>query len=223
MNGVSAGYEPEGYWEQRLVSDFSLRGTGHAGFSPRYNDWVYRQKARILEFALGSVSTGGRALDIGSGVGWVVQQLLARGLQVEGCDITDVAIERLRTQYPGLEFFKAAVGSAALPRGLATYDVVTMLDVAYHITDDRLWATAVADVGRVLKPGGTFVITDRLGERSVRVSEHVQFRSRIGVAARSRGRRHADRAIRATVHVAESSGEYPGVRLLPDWAKRGSG
>ncbi len=171
-------YEPEGYWEQRLGRDFSLRGTGHASFSTDYNDWVYRRKGDVLAQALASVPAGSEALDIGSGVGWVVQQLLGQGFHVEGCDITDVAVQQLSEQCPGTVFFKSAVGSAPLPRAEGTYDVVTMLDVAYHITDDAFWAAAVADIGRVLKVGGILIITDRLAERAARVSDHVQFRSR---------------------------------------------
>jgi SAM-dependent methyltransferase len=181
-------YNPEGYWEQRLGSDFSLRGTGHASFSPAYNGWVYRRKAHVLAAALTSVSNGDSALDIGSGVGWVIRQLLDRGLNVEGCDITDVAIQRLGEQYPGVGFFKAAVGSEPIPRDPASYDLVTMLDVAYHITDDDIWSAAVSDIARVLKPNGICVITDRFGEHRAQVSEHVLFRSRAdwereGVAA----------------------------------------
>jgi SAM-dependent methyltransferase len=175
---VTLNYEPEEYWERRLARDFSLRGTGHVGFSSGYNDWVYRRKSAVLAQALAPATTRSRALDIGSGVGWVVQQLLEHGLRVEGCDITDVAVRRLSEQYRGTVFFKTAVGSAPIPRDPGTYDVVTMLDVAYHITDDSIWAAAVADIGRVLKPNGILIVTDRLGERPARVSEHVQFRSR---------------------------------------------
>jgi SAM-dependent methyltransferase len=171
-------YEPEGYWERRLGSDFSLRGTGHVGFSPEYNDWVYRRKGEVLAQALPPVASGPRALDIGSGVGWVVEQLRGHGFKVEGCDITDVAVRRLGERYPGTVFFKAAVGSEPIARDPGTYDVVTMLDVAYHITDDAIWAAAVADIGRVLKPHGVLIVTDRLGKYPARVSDHVQFRSR---------------------------------------------
>jgi SAM-dependent methyltransferase len=171
-------YDPERYWERRLGREFSLRGTGHAGFSPEYNDWVYRRKSTVLAQALACVSTGKQALDIGSGVGWVVQQLLEQGFQVEGCDITDVSVQRLGKQFPDAVFFKSAVGSAPLPRGGDAYDVVTMLDVAYHMTDDALWFAALVDIARVLKVGGIFIVTDRLGDRPARVSDHVQFRSR---------------------------------------------
>ena len=108
----------------------------------------------MLDLALASIAQNARALNIGSGVGWVVRQLADRGLQVEGCDITDVAVRRLSKQYPDLQFFKAAIGYVLVPRDPSTYDVVTMLDVTYHIIDDQVWVAAVSDVGRVLKPGG---------------------------------------------------------------------
>lgn len=157
-------YEAGSYWSQRLGDDFSLRGVGHHGFSEEYNRWLYRAKRD--------------ALDIGSGVGWVVEQLLGHGLKVDGCDIADVAVERLSARYPESHFFQAAIGSVPLPIDDGAYDLVTMLDVAYHITDDALFAEAVREVARMLRPGGRFIVTDRLDKRPFSTAPHVKFRSR---------------------------------------------
>jgi SAM-dependent methyltransferase len=213
---VTLNYEPEVYWERRLAADFSLRGTGHVGFSPGYNDWVYRRKTEVLARALAPASAGSRALDIGSGVGWVVGQLLKHGLRVEGCDITDVAVRGLSETYRGTAFFKAAVGSAPIPREPGTYDVVTMLDVAYHITDDSIWAAAVADIGRVLAPNGLLIITDRLGDRPARVSEHVQFRSREDWERAGRGGSMRFSKIGGLYTWLGRPADTRGWRLLPD-------
>jgi SAM-dependent methyltransferase len=171
-------YEPETYWSKRLESDFTLRGTGHVSYSEAYNEWVYRRKANALRQSLARVAGGGRALDLGSGVGWGVRQLLGYGLKVDGCDITPVAVRRLAETFPEATFFEANLGSVPIPRDDQTFDVVTLLDVAYHITDTELWTATVADVGRLLKPGGSFIVTDRIGAADERVQDHVLFRSR---------------------------------------------
>ena len=50
-----------------------------------------------------------------------------------------------------------AVGDLrALPLAPAVFDVVLALDVLEHLDDD---ATALAEAGRLLKPGGTLVVT----------------------------------------------------------------
>jgi SAM-dependent methyltransferase len=175
--GVAQDYEPADYWSARLASEFSLRGTGHVCYSERYNRWLYRAKRRALRQALRGVTAPVRALDVGSGTGWVVEQLHARGFEVEGCDVAAVAVERLRAAYPTIEFFAAEWGSAPLPRPDAAYDVVTALDVAYHVVDDAAWERALADAARLLRVGGRLVVTDGLGASSASPAPHVRFRS----------------------------------------------
>src|SRR4051794_17104292 len=145
-------YEPERYWSERLGQEFTLRGTGHVSYSQSYNRWAYRVKKRALDGALAGVPSGSRVLALGSGVGWGVSRLLDRGYRVEGCDITTVAVERLSARFPQASFFTLAVGSDEIPRPAGTYDAATMLDVAYHITDDQLWRAALEDLARVLRP-----------------------------------------------------------------------
>jgi len=92
---MSADYDPRSYWSQRLEQNFNLRGTGHLYYDERYNAWLYRAKARALRQALAGARPGDPALDLGSGIGWVIDQLLEHGLAVEGCDISAVAVARL--------------------------------------------------------------------------------------------------------------------------------
>jgi SAM-dependent methyltransferase len=170
-------YEPATYWQDRLADDFSLRGTGHIAYSEGYNRWLYRAKRRALRSALRGVRRG-RALDVGSGVGWVVEQLLAEGFAVDGCDIAPVAVSRLRTRFPASTFVEHAVGDGRLPFPDASFDVVTMFDVAYHVTDDDRFVAAVSDLARVAVPGGAVVVTDGFGSADVVPARHVRFRSR---------------------------------------------
>jgi SAM-dependent methyltransferase len=171
-------YDPARYWSERLGDEYSLRGTGHLAYSPGYNRWIYRIKRRALRRGLRGIAPGGSALDLGSGTGWVVEELRKRGLHVDGCDIAPNAVAELQRRFPGSDFFQIALGQAPLPREGGTYDVATALDVAYHMTDDDAWSGMLAEVGRVLKPGGRFIASDRLGDEDAQVAEHVKFRSR---------------------------------------------
>ena len=172
-------YQPKDYWSARLSSEFNLRGTGHICYSEAYNRWLYRAKARVLRRGLRGVQRPALALDIGSGTGWVVDQLLAWGADVEGCDVAELAVARLGESRPKATFFAAEWGTTPLPRPESTFDLVTLLDVAYHVVDDDRWAEGVRDVARVLRPGGRLIVTDALGRGDSNPASHVRFRSRI--------------------------------------------
>ena len=174
---MTEAYEPASYWSTRLSQNFNLRGVGHIEYGRGYNDWLYRQKRNALDRALLGRPAGSIALDIGSGVGWVVSYLLDRGFRVTGCDIAQVAVDGLAERYPAASFFQLALGTDRIPREDASFDVVTMMDVAYHIVDADLWRNAVSEMGRILKPDGQIVVTDGLGRNSDRPAEHVQQRS----------------------------------------------
>lgn len=171
-----AAYEPERYWSERLTNDFSLRGVGHGQYSETYNRWIYRQKARTLARAL-PPTTRGRALDVGSGIGWVVEQLTQAGWATDGCDISEVAVAALQERFPQSSFVTYAFGAQALPYADDTFDLVTMLDVTYHVVDDGLWAQGLAELSRVLRPGGALVLLDRFGATDDDAAAHVRFRS----------------------------------------------
>jgi SAM-dependent methyltransferase len=178
LDAKRSAYRPAEYWSSRLGRDFSLRGVGHVGYSERYNEWMYRQKRYALRRILPARTGAVRALDVGSGVGWVVNELVAAGYDVEGCDISPMAVERLEARFPGRSFFTHALGDGALPRDDASFDVVTILDVTYHIVDDSLWARGLGELARVLRTGGHLVVIDRFGDEDEDKAAHVRFRSR---------------------------------------------
>jgi SAM-dependent methyltransferase len=175
---VAERYQPAEYWSERLAGQYDLRGTGHLSYSRGYNEWLYRAKRRALRRALRPVPPGAAVLDLGSGTGWVVQELLAAGLRVEGCDIAALAVERLRERFPQATFFQAALGTDPLPRADGAYDLVTALDVMYHVTDDATWEAALREAARVMRLGGLLVTSDGLGREDRMPGPHVRFRSR---------------------------------------------
>lgn len=170
-------YDASSYWSDRLTSHFTLRGTGHLGYSERYNAWLYRAKQRALRRALNDIPRSADALDVGSGVGWVVEQLRSRGHRVDGCDISEMAVSRLAEHYPDSAFFVVTLGVTPVPREAGSYDLVTAMDVAYHVTDDEQWTAALTELARVLRPGGHLIVTDRFGDTVREPAPHVRFRT----------------------------------------------
>jgi ubiquinone/menaquinone biosynthesis C-methylase UbiE len=102
---------------------------------------------------LGSLR-GCRVLDVGCGPGSVLRQL-ARDFDVEGVGVDASAkmIDVARGEAPEIEFH---VGQAEeLPFADASFDAVVARMVVHHLDRPR----AFAEVHRVLRPGGGFVVT----------------------------------------------------------------
>jgi SAM-dependent methyltransferase len=118
------------------------------------------------------------ALDIGSGVGWVVQYLWSRNIPASGCDISESAVSALKMDFPQARFFRFNAGVDHLPDAFGTLALVTMLDVAYHIVDDGNWRCAISEIASSLRSGGTFIVTDGFGDTTEDVADHVRLRSR---------------------------------------------
>lgn len=117
---------------------------------------------RLLE---GVDLLGKSVLDIGCGAGGVdILLVKAHGaVYVTGIDVEDTVLEhaRRRAHAAGLEesmgFVKVAPG--LLPFPPATFDVVFSKDAIIHIADKH---RLMAEVFRVLKPGGQFIASDWL-------------------------------------------------------------
>jgi SAM-dependent methyltransferase len=164
-------YRPQEFWEERLASQFDLRGTGETGLPLAYNRACYRLRADVLGAALvhaGASPRGRRVLDVGCGTGFWTDWYVTRGADYTGVDIAQVSVDRLAARYPGVRFVRADV-SDGVPGG--PYDVVNVFDVLYHITDDARWEAALRHLAGSLAPGGLLLVTDVFADRGA-LAEH---------------------------------------------------
>jgi SAM-dependent methyltransferase len=125
---------------ERLVRQFVKNG-------------VYALKAMEYDFVLLHVSPGDRVLDVGCGVGLLMERLPK---QIEGLDVNANTIEYCRNR--GLT---ATVGSALdLPFGDQTFDVVHCSQVM-HIFNTNEAYKMLKEFVRVTKLGGRIVISTK--------------------------------------------------------------
>lgn len=96
---------------------------------------------------------GGRILDVGCGTGGMTVYLASWG-RVTGLEKSSVA--RAYAQRRGLTVLPGSANK--LPFAERTFDLVTLFDVLYHKSVDE--RHTLAEVHRVLKPGGYVLITD---------------------------------------------------------------
>jgi SAM-dependent methyltransferase len=157
--------EPGAYWEKRLNEHWGPQGVGHIALGERYNRWLYLlQKKVFLRHARRLAAGPARpaVLDIGSGTGFYVGLWKEAGAgSLTASDITQTAVRNLRQKFPDVECLLLDIG-APLAEEFAgrSYDRISAFAVLYHITDDERYARAIANMYRLLKPGGTLVISE---------------------------------------------------------------
>lgn len=95
-------------------------------------------------------------LDVGCGGGLLAEQFAALGCEVTGVDLSvpTLAAAREHAARSGLEIRYLQAGGESLPFEPAKFDVVCCCDVLEHV--DNVDAV-VAEIARVLKPGGVFL------------------------------------------------------------------
>jgi len=121
-----------------------------AGFFPE----AVREKA----LALAGVRAGRTAADLGAGTGFVTQALLAAGLDVFAVDQSPAMLAQLRAKFGDSGRLTALEGRAQrLPLPTASVDYVFANMFLHHVDDP---AQAIAEMARVLRPGGRLVVTD---------------------------------------------------------------
>jgi SAM-dependent methyltransferase len=100
---------------------------------------------------------GRRVLEIGCGRGGFSAYLASRGADLVAADFSPAAVRmatRRLEHYPDAEAVVADIG--AIPYDRESFDVVISLDTIEHVPHPAL---AVAELVRVLRPGGRLVLT----------------------------------------------------------------
>jgi ubiquinone/menaquinone biosynthesis C-methylase UbiE len=115
--------------------------------------------ARSTDWALAALepAPGIRVLDIGCGTGQLLSQLheLAPTVNRFGLDITRPMLDVARERNPTVPLVQAS--ASFLPFATARFDAIVSTSALHYLTDPR---HALRDMHRVLKPGGTLVVTD---------------------------------------------------------------
>ena len=142
---------PEGFGGKLMVSMMNL---GHAALA----EWGLQHLA---------VPEGAAVLDCGCGGGANIKKLLEKAVQgsVKGIDYSEVSVEKSRSLNASAisagrcEIMQANV--AQLPFEDNSFDLVTAFETVYFWPE---LPASFREVGRVLRPGGTFFICNECGE-----------------------------------------------------------
>jgi SAM-dependent methyltransferase len=164
------------YWEDRLDADDSLGAVGWVGLGPAFNRWLYAVRRRVFRRVVrGQVELGedSRVLDVGSGTGFYLGVWRDLGVtRIEGADLTDTATRRLRAAHSDTPIHQFDLGGdpSGLPDG--EFDVISAMDVLFHIIDPVAYERAIMNLARLVRPGGQVVLTENLLASAPAVTAH---------------------------------------------------
>lgn len=171
----------------------------------------YGQDARWKRTLVGlsRARPGVSALDLACGTGDIAFALAEGGADVVGLDITHRMVELARRKQPhGVTFVTGDM--MALPFADAQFDIVT---TGYGIRNVPVIQPAIAEIARVLRPGGAFLSLDfnRPVNRAVR-GVYLAYLTVVGSALGFVLHRAPD----TYRYIAESIKRYPGAAAVRD-------
>ena len=132
--------------------DFGRYTDDYVQYRPGFPESFYERVERIIPFS------GVDALDLGTGPGVVALHLAKRGAMVTGLDVSSAQIENAKRQAATMELRDRCtfqVGRAEdthLPD--RSFDLITACQCWTWFDHDK----ALAEVRRLLRPGGTFLV-----------------------------------------------------------------
>jgi SAM-dependent methyltransferase len=138
--------------EERTMLD------GYAEWADSYdgeNPMISAEETAVLPILARLAAPGSLGLDVACGTGRHAKYLAELGCIVTGVDQSPEMLDFARAKVPKARFEVA--GFDALPFASGTYDLAVCSLALCHLEDPTI---GVCEIARVLKPGGTLVISD---------------------------------------------------------------
>jgi SAM-dependent methyltransferase len=123
---------------------------------------------QLLDRFAADVRDAGPVCDVGCGPGHVARYLHERGVRVCGVDLSPAMVERARRLTPGVEFRQGDMMALEAP-DKAWAGIVAFYSIIHIPPGDM--ARALAELLRVLRPGGTLLLAFHVGDDIIHLDE----------------------------------------------------
>jgi ubiquinone/menaquinone biosynthesis C-methylase UbiE len=122
----------------------------------------------LLERFASLVHGRGKVYDLGCGPGQTTAFLHGRGVEVCGVDLAPALLREAGQRHPGVAFVQGDMLALACPDA-SLAGVIAFYSILHFSPPDR--RRALAEMHRVLQPGGLLLLAFHLGEGSIHVEE----------------------------------------------------
>jgi ubiquinone/menaquinone biosynthesis C-methylase UbiE len=124
--------------------------------------WARTVERELLPWGLAGVDLGDDVLEIGPGFGATTRVLARRPGSLTVLELSRSYCERLRRKLDG-EVEVVQADATAMPFADDRFSGVVCFTMLHHVPSPELQNRLLAEVSRVLRPGGVFAGTDSLG------------------------------------------------------------
>ncbi len=132
-----------------------------------FHDGFADKPVELSALSLFASVVDGPVLEVGCGTGLATRELVRLGLDVSGVDLSPGMLAVARSSLPQLDFTVASM--LALPQASDTFAGVVAFYSTIHVPDDLL-PTALAELARVLRPGGHLLLGFQVGDEPLRMT-----------------------------------------------------
>ena len=123
-------------------------------------EWAALVRDEMLPWVLEDSDLGDDVLEIGAGPGLVTDLLLERAPRVTAVEIDEALANALRHRLVGRPVEVITGDATELPLPGDRFSAAACFTMLHHIPDPTLQDRAMAELGRVLRPGGLLAGTD---------------------------------------------------------------
>jgi ubiquinone/menaquinone biosynthesis C-methylase UbiE len=126
-------------------------------------EWAAFVKDKLLPWALGTTPLGDDVLEVGAGPGMTTDVLRAQVAHLTAVEVDPALATALADRLAGTNVEVVHADGTALPFDSNRFDTATCFTMLHHVPSAELQDRLLADVQRVLRPGGHLIGTDSTG------------------------------------------------------------
>lgn len=121
--------------------------------------WLWQRMTHryVLPWILNGVPLGDHVLEIGAGYGAATGELLKRVSQVTSLEYDSRLLQRLRATHSHSRIVSLRGDATSMPFADGSFSSVVAILVLHHLKSRELQDRAIAEIYRVLRPGGCFL------------------------------------------------------------------